>query len=279
MVQFQAEDIDPSLCTHVNYAFAKLTDNRIAVYDQWLDVDLKMMERLNNLRKSNPHLKTLISIGGWNEGSNKYSDMVSSAVKRKVFVDSVLQFLAKYQFNGLDIDWEYPTMAASGGTDRTPGRSQDRQDFVSLLRELRQALQPNGYILSVAVAAGKPIIDRAYDVLTVSQYVDYFNVMTYDFHGAWERVTGHNAPLYPQTEQLTVAFAIKYWLNLGAPKSKLIMGIPLYGRTFTLAGTQNGIGAPAIGGGTAGPYTNQAGMLNYNEVSSSSFVVHLLSSN
>ena len=255
------------MCTHINYAFAKLTDNQIAVYDQWLDIDLKMMERLNSLRKSYPNLRTLISIGGWNEGSNKYSDMVSSPANRKVFVESVLQFLKKHQFNGLDLDWEYPTMKASEGTDRTPGRAQDREDFVSLLRELRDAFDSKDYILSVAVGAGKPIIDRAYDVPSVSEYVDYINVMTYDFHGAWEHVTGHNAPLYPQSEQLTVSFAINYWINLDALHTKIVMGIPFYGRTFTLSNdNQIEIGAPTIGGGNSGPYTNQVGILNYNEV-------------
>src|SRR5699024_9626978 len=158
-------------------------------------------------------------------------------------------------------------MQAEGCTDRTPGRDQDKQDFISLIRELHQALKPRGYLLSAAVAAGKATIDRAYDALQLSKYLDFINVMTYDFHGAWERVTGFNAPLAPLNDSLTVSYAINYWLKLGVDPGKVIMGIPLYGRTFTLAGSANGIGAPTVGnGGEAGPYTRQLGMLGYNEV-------------
>ncbi len=159
---------------------------------------------MTELRKYNPNLATLISIGGWNEGSNKYSAMVSNAGSRATFVASVVEFLKKYELDGLDLDWyveiitltyskflqiillffrEYPAMKAVNDQDRTPGRDADKADYISLLRELRAAFEPYGFILSAAVSAGKPTIDRAYDVPQVSKYLDIINLMCYDYHG------------------------------------------------------------------------------------------------
>lgn len=97
--------------------------------------------------------------------------------------------------------------------------------------------------------------------------------MAYDFHGKWERETGHNAPLYSPSsdsewqKQLSVDHASKLWMKLGAPKEKLIIGMPTYGRTFTLANTKKyGVHAPASGGGKEGKYTKESGFLAYYEV-------------
>ena len=85
---------------------------------------------------------------------------------------------------------EYPSKNAIGDGNRDPGNPADKQNYVALLRELHDAFQPQGYLLSVAVSAGKPTIDTAYDVPQVSKYVDIINLMTYDFHGGWETKTG-----------------------------------------------------------------------------------------
>lgn len=89
------------------YGFAKLNpDNTIGVFDRDLDIgSTNMYNRFNHLRSYNPHLTTLISIGGWGDGSDKYSKMVSNPTSRKTFVNSVIEFLKKYDFDGLDFDW------------------------------------------------------------------------------------------------------------------------------------------------------------------------------
>lgn len=98
--------------------------------------------------------------------------------------------------------------------------------------------------------------------------------MAYDFHGKWERETGHNAPLYAPSsdsewrKQLSVEHAASMWVKLGAPKDKLVIGMPTYGRTFTLTNSANfKVNAPASGGGKAGDYTKEGGFLAYYEVS------------
>ncbi|CAG2118127.1 unnamed protein product [Medioppia subpectinata] len=236
-----------------------------------------MYRRIEHLRDVNKNMKALISIGGWNEGSTKYSKMAANPGARKTFVNSVVKFLQTYKFDGLDVDWEFPGFLAETGPDhdRTPGDPKDKQNYIELLRELKAALKPHNYLLTAAVSAGKPTIDVAYDVKQLNELLDFVNVMSYDYHGgSWENVTGHNAPLYadPKADEkqkmLTVSYGVEYWLKLGLSPKKLNMGFATYGRSFTLADpNKHGLGAPAVGkGGTAGPYSNQAGMLGYNEI-------------
>lgn len=188
--------MDPNLCTHYIYTFAGLGyDNRIRSLDPWNDLKDNYgkgaFERFTGLKKVNPKLKTLIAIGGWNEGSIKYSSMVADPSARSVFVKSVVDFLKLYNFDGLDLDWvsgthnfyvkflriklthfflffslktskqEYP--AARGG------KPEDKENFAALTRELRQAFNPHGYLLTAAVSAGKWFIDPGYDVPEVSR--------------------------------------------------------------------------------------------------------------
>ena len=103
--------------------------------------------------------------------------MVRNPASRKIFVDSVIDFLIKYEFDGLDFDWEYPGMKAAGDQDRVPGRDYDKEDYVELLKELRAAMDPYGFILTAAVSAGVPTIDRAYDIPQVSQLLHFINLM------------------------------------------------------------------------------------------------------
>lgn len=105
------QDIDPFLCTHIMYGFTKLQDNKITVFDPWGDLKDEWgsgrdgYNKFTSHKKVNPDLKAIVAIGGWNEGSTKYSDMARDPSARKTFVDSVVPFLEKYNFDGLDLDW------------------------------------------------------------------------------------------------------------------------------------------------------------------------------
>jgi len=234
-----------------------------------------MIKRVANLRKMNQNLAVLISIGGWNEGSTKYSEMVQSEANRKTFITSVLEFLKKYNLDGFDLDWEYPGFHAVEGGDRQEGRKQDIQDYVTLLKELKEAFATDGYILSAAVSAGKWTVDNAYDIAGISKHIDFINMMTYDLHGSWEHKTGHNAPIHAYSKddwdvaakQLTLEFAVDMWIERGMDPAKMVLGIPIYARTFTL-GSQSNFkpGDTATAGGSKGPLTNETGMLGYNEI-------------
>jgi chitinase len=126
----------------------------------------------------------------------------------------------------------------------------------------------------VTIVTDRPFSVCVDDTCTDHSYLDFINLMAYDFHGKWERETGHNAPLYAPSsdsewrKQLSVDHAASMWVKLGAPKDKLVIGMPTYGRTFTLSNTANfKVNAPASGGGKAGDYTKEGGFLAYYEVS------------
>lgn len=225
-------------------------------------------ERFNNLRKTNPHLTTMISLGGWEDGSEKYSDMAKDPVKRKRFVKSAVAFLKEHDFDGLDFDWEFPTLR--GGNKRV-----DKANFIALLTELKAAFEPYGFLLSSAVSSGKTTIDSAYDINKLNELVDIINVMTYDYHGFWEDTLGHNSPLYKrpvEVDQLSTWFNINYTINYyiekGADKKKMVMGMPFYGRAWTLQSADKvNPNDTAKGASPPGFRNGIEGVLGYSEVS------------
>lgn len=260
--RYTPDNINPKLCTHIIYAFAKVINSEIKTVE-WNDD--QMFEKFKQMKDSNPGLKTLIAVGGWNAASSEFTVMVESRQNRQKFIDSTLTFLRNYGFDGLDLDWEYPTQRG--------GRPQDKQNLVLLVKELKRAFSRDGYLLTAAVPAGKGHIDNGYDVTTLALNLDFINLMTYDLHGAWDKVTGENSPLFPSSKdagdgrQLNMKWAAEYWVSLGVPKSKLVIGMATYGRTFRLADAgHNDLGAPATGPGQTGTFTREAGFLSYYEI-------------
>lgn len=225
--------------------------------------------KLNGLKAKNPQLKTILAVGGWNEGSAKYSAMAASPQLRSNFVKSATETVLKYGFNGFDVDWEYPN-----ARDSVNGRT-DIDNFTQVLKELKESFSKYGLMLTAAVGAAPSAAANYYDIAGISKYLDYVGLMAYDFNGAWDTSTGHNAPLYRGTGDenisdnmlLTVDASVRYWLDHGCPPEKLLVGMPFYGRTFTLANAAvTSVRAPASGAGPAGPITSQSGMLGYNEI-------------
>lgn len=198
-----------------------------------------------------------MAIGGWNEGSAKYSNLTANPVRRKQFIKQTLEFIQKYNFDGLDLDWEYPT--------QRDGSPEDRENFVDFVRELRDAFKPYKLLLTSAFGASKKVIDAAYDVRALNKYLDYIHVMAYDYGGSWDNKVGWNAPLWDITE-LNIHVSIEHLIKLGASPAKIVLGIPFYGRTF-MSTTENGWYAdPTEGGGFAGPYTREMGFMGFNEI-------------
>jgi chitinase len=125
-------------------------------------------------------------------------------------------------------------------------------------------------LLSAAVAAEKHTILNAYEIAGIVPHLDFINVMSYDYHGSWDRRAGHNSPLFSaqyddyENKKLTVDWTTRLYLTLGVPSEKLIIGIPFYGRSFTLKNkNQRSFGADAVGDGHPGEATRESGFLSY----------------
>jgi chitinase len=157
-------------------------------------------------------IKVLLALGGWNDSlGSKYSTLVSSAGSRARFVTQALEFVTKYRFDGLDLDWEYPKCWQ---VDCSKGPDSDKENFASLVKELSAAFKPKSLLLSAAVSPSKMVIDAGYDVPVLSQYLDWISVMTYDYHGHWDKMTGHVAPFKLHENATNVYFNAVRWLLL-----------------------------------------------------------------
>ncbi|OAD55383.1 putative chitinase 2 [Eufriesea mexicana] len=264
--KFGVSNINPNLCTHIIYAFAGLnsTSWTIRSLDPGLDIQdgIGNYKKITNLRQKNPRLNILLAIGGWNEGSKNYSMLASSPERRNIFINSVVNFLKKYGFDGLDLDWEYP------GSQE--GMREDKENFASLVKELKEAFKESNYLLTAALSSNKEIINKGYDIPKISKYLDHMYVMAYDYHGSWDKKVLPNAPLKSEDSQ-DVMDTLNYLLSKGAPANKLVLGLPMYGRTFMLINKLNSsqespINQASESDGFKGPYTRTNGFMGYNEI-------------
>jgi len=192
--RYTPDDINTDLCTHVIYGFAVLdySDLTLRTHDSWADIDNNFYTRVSGLKSKG--IKVSLALGGWNDSQgDKYSRLVRSAAARSKFIRHALDFIEKYGFEGLDLDWEYPVCWQ---TECNKGFQDEKEGFTAWVKELSEAFEPRGLLLSTAVSPSKKIIDAGYDVPELARYFDWIAVMTYDFHGQWDKKTGHVAPLY-----------------------------------------------------------------------------------
>ncbi|KAK7791045.1 hypothetical protein R5R35_006847 [Gryllus longicercus] len=272
--KFDFSNVVPSLCSHLVYAFVGINpeDSSIKVLDPWNDLEDNggkgAFQKYIQLRNVNKKLKVSLAVGGWNEGSANYSVMAASPVRRKTFISSAVKMLREHGFDGLDLDWEYPT--------KRGGNAADRENFVLLVKELRQAFDNESHssgrrwLLTSAIGASPDVIRSAYDLRSLSQHLDYLHIMSYDYHGAWEPVAGVNAPLRGQSDEdeLSVEKTLELLLSSGAKKEKLLLGLPFYGHTFIASNVNEKpkLGSMTLKEGFSGPFTKEKGFMGYNEI-------------
>ncbi len=232
--------VDPKKLTRINYAFANIQGGRMVL---GAPADAQNLALLTAMRSGNPRLTVLVSVGGWLWSTN-FSDMVQTEESRQVFEDSVMEFLAQYNLDGLDIDWEYPGMPGAGH----PFRAEDKQNFTALLRELRGRF--DAYVrrtgrrlyLTVAMGSSDDVIAHT-EMRKVARYVDTVNLMTYDYYEAGsDPTTGHHAPLYANPADPKKASSddsVKAYEKAGVPAEKILLGVPFYGREWGEVPDQN----------------------------------------
>lgn len=290
---YKPQDIDVSQITHINYAFADLCwkkfgtgaaacqneniplqkdyvhDGEMIIGDSEVDVD--NFKTFAQIRENSPHLKIMISVGGWSWSKN-FSNMAATEETRHVFANSVVKFLREYQLDGVDIDWEYPV---EGGESYNARRPEDKQNFTLMMQTVRDALDAAGsedgkyYLLSIASGQGDNFVVNA-DFENSVQYLDYVNIMTYDYSGSWEKLAHHNAPLFydknhpsRNAPRNNVQGGALGHLNGGVPNHKLVLGIPYYGKGWQDC-PPNGQYQTCSGGTTDGSW--EAGVFDFSDL-------------
>lgn len=236
----QPGPIDPHGMTRINYAFAAIRNGRmvIATAD-----DPSNLRQLTSLRRQNPSLSVLISVGGW-LGSAAFSDVALTAKSRAVFIQSAMEIQKSYDLDGLDVDWEYPGLPGTGNRFR----SEDKRNFTLLLKELRErfareSMQTHkSLILTIAAGAFDDYISHT-EMARVQLYIDQVNLMTYDYYEAGDDpTTGNHAPLFtdPTDPKKDSADAtVRAFEAAGVPAAKIVLGVPFYGRMWQQVASVN----------------------------------------
>ena len=239
------DQLPGELLTHINYAFAAIDPKDSTLLLQDPEQDRNNLKLLRALRDKHPHLKLLISVGGWDD-SLYFSDAAATAQRREQFAQSCLDFLLEHGLDGVDLDWEYPV---SGGPSGMVHRSQDKQNFTLLLQAVRSKLDRQSrqdgrpYYLTIAGGAGSEYLNKI-EVEAVARTVDHIFLMAYDIHGPWDAYADLNAPLYTPTERSpqyksSVFDSVQLYLNRGVDPEKLVLGMPLYGYRYDGVDSRN----------------------------------------
>ncbi|BBT71473.1 MULTISPECIES: glycoside hydrolase family 18 protein [Enterobacteriaceae] len=233
--------LDVRQITHLNYSFGLIYNDEknetndalkdaARLHQIWLSPKVQSdLEIIPTLRKQNPNLKVLLSVGGW--GARGFSGAAATPETRAVFIRSAQAVVAKYGLDGIDLDWEYPVNGAWGLVASQPA---DRDNFTALLKELRAAFGQKK-LVTIAVGANAESPKSWVDVKTIAPLLDYINLMTYDMAYGTQYF---NANLYDSTQWPTVANADKYsvdfvvnnYLAAGLKPSQMNLGIGFYGR-------------------------------------------------
>lgn len=275
---FPRENVQPEVLpleklTHIIYSFSKVIGGEMKFRNEESG---KHLEQLVAQKQNHPHLKVMIACGGW--GADGFSDAVYTEESRRKFIASTIEFVEKYQLDGVDMDWEYPAIPAAG----TKARPEDKENFTALMKELREELNKldRPQVLTFAAAGWKGYFDNV-EMVEVLKYADFMNLMTYDQAGGGSKFTSHHtalgfismddieetplgavmkernenlseneSPWEPQSAEGIVEFCIKN----GAKPEQLVIGAAFYGRGWKgVPPDNNGLYQPnkgPIGGGT-----------------------------
>lgn len=300
----QIADVPADQLTHLIYAFARIDPSgQMALFDSYAATEKRFTEagdavggeadqwyyapedprsretvwgnfhQIAALKELYPHLRTSIAIGGWTLSGN-FSTSFDTAAEREVFAESVLTFLRTYtMFDGVDFDWEYP---GGGGLESNAASAADGANYAATLQLVRQKLDgleaETGriYEISVASAAGSDKIAN-FNLPELKEVVDFFNVMTYDFHGTWESATGHQAALQGDAIGYDIRTAIDLYLQAGVDPGRIVLGLPAYNRAWSgVQSSADDYGVEDYGygdaAGGAAPGSFEAGVYDYKDL-------------
>lgn len=257
--EFDPEQLQLDKLTHLIFSFSHVADGKMVLSS---GVDSLRLEQLVAQKQKYPNLKVMVACGGWT--ADGFSDAVLSDESRQLFVESAIELIEKYQLDGLDMDWEYPTSDAAG----IKARPEDKENFTALMQGLRTALDQLGRPMTLTfAAAGWKGYFSYIELDKVIETVDYMNLMTYDQAGGENRFIMHHTALGKRTledlmetplgqemmnqknenegenwEPQSVESIVEYCLQQGVPAEKMVVGAAFYGKAWKgVEPTDNGL--------------------------------------
>lgn len=254
--------------THINFAFAYIDPDTFQMAPMAPDV-AALYQDVTALKQSQPDLQVWISIGGWSFNDedqpthSTFSDLAASESAQREFFASLITFLIRNGFDGVDIDWEYPA-----APDRS-GKEADFKNYPSFLRNLRKALDGTGrrFGLSITIPSSYWYMQH-FDIVEIDPTVDWFNIMTYDLHGTWDGndpYVGSVALAHTNLTEIEQSLEL-LWRNHIDP-TRVNLGLGFYGRSFTMSDSScMSAGCPFSSGGKPGPCTATSGILSVAEI-------------
>lgn len=259
---FTVRNIDPHLCTHLVYGFFSADVDGTIFQPQFGNVDEYYIYNFVYLRKINPRLQIIASIGGPDFPTDVFEKISSDDSKRVAFADKIFQFIRDFNFDGVDLYWPFPK-----GTDKA--------NFVKLLSEISKLLKASKKSLTISATPNGQNPSNMYELSAVEKFVDFINLdiaRLYDIDGMYSYAVPH-APIrsLPYKQNLNVESIITNWISTAFPLDKIILGIPTYGRSYSLKNAYNfGVGAAVMSNGNRGEYgaenIRKTSILPFNEI-------------
>ncbi|KAG4273145.1 chitinase [Fusarium proliferatum] len=263
----EPEDIPLGYYTHINFAFALINPGTYRL-DPMDAGTASRYGRVSALKQHQNDLDVWIAVGGWamnDPGKYRtvFSDLAKSEKKQDAFFDSLITFLQRYDFDGVDLDWEYPVAEDRGGV------AEDFENYVNLLARLRKRLNSSGrkYGLTLTLPASYWYL-KGFDIVNMEKYLDWFNIMTYDIHGIWdENIESLGPYAHAHTNLTEIQQGLELlWRNNINPE-RVVMGLGFYGRSFTMKSSScMDAGCEFSSGAKGGECTGTKGVLSASEI-------------
>jgi GH18 family chitinase len=239
-------------------------DNKAA----WEKLYAGNLNQLRQLKELNPELNIGFAIGGWTLSGN-FSTSLDDSAGREIFTESIIDHLEYYDFfNSVDFDWEYP---GGGGLATNSVSNQDGNNLKLTLELLDQKLTDlythtgRDVEISIATAGGADKLANL-NLKGIDQFVDFYNVMAYDFHGGWESTTGHQAAMTGDAGGYDVVTAIDQFRDAGIALDKVVLGAPAYTRAWGGVAAGSNVGYQQAGNASLAPGSYEKGNYDHKDL-------------